>query len=41
MKRSTLTLFLAGLLLLGLWGIPDPGTLSERLHFLSEHNHTR
>ena len=41
MKRSTLTLFLAGLLLLGLWGIPDPGTLSERLHFLSEHNHAR
>jgi hypothetical protein len=41
MKRSTLTLFLAGLLLLGLWGIPDPATLSERLLFLSEHNHTR
>ena len=41
MKRSTLTLFLAGLLLVGLWGIPDPNTLSERLHFLSEHNHTR
>ena len=41
MKRSTLFLFLAGLLLVGLWGIPDPKTMSERLHFLSEHNHTR
>ncbi len=41
MKRSTLHFFLAGILLLGLWGIPDPNSLSERLHFLSEHNHTR
>jgi membrane-bound lytic murein transglycosylase D len=41
MKRAHLHLGAATLLLLGLWGIPDPSTLSERLHFLSEHNHTR
>ncbi len=38
MKRSTSYLFLAEILLGRPWGIPDPATMSERLHFLSEHN---
>ncbi len=41
MKRTRYHLGAAALLILGLWGIPDPSSLSERLRFVSEHNHTR
>jgi len=41
MSKFGKVLFIASALVFGLCGIPDPATLSEKMHFISEHNHTR
>ena len=41
MYRARIFLGLCLLLLVAILAIPDPTTYSERMHFLSEHNHTR